>query len=55
MKQKPKESTEDKQIYYYARFYIKESAVEKLKEFLKANTKTYQCGWKNYPIGITDD
>ena len=45
---------DEETIYVYARFKIKQKVVEKLIEFLKTNTKTFDCWWKN-KIGEPED
>lgn len=42
---------EEKEVYIYVKFIIKAKSVIKLIEFLKANTKTFNCWWRNNPIG----
>ena len=42
-------------IYVYVRFRIKVRAIEKLIDFLKKNTTTFDCWWKDKPIGEPED
>ena len=42
---------DERTVYIYVRFKIKLGAVTKLIDFLKQNTKTFNCWWKDYPIG----
>ena len=38
-------------VYVYVRFKIIRKSIVKLIDYLKQNTKTFDCWWKDKPIG----